>query len=303
MAGRAIWSGVISFGMVHIPVKLFGATHSKDLSFNLIHTSCGTKLQQKRWCPTDEVEVPWSEVARGYQYAKGEYVTLTDEDFEQLPLPSKHTIELTAFVERVEIDPVFYEKSYFLTPDASAEKAYALLLTSLDEEGLTALATITIRKKEQLCALRPHGGTLMLETLFYPDEVQLEREVDLSKVKLAERELQMARALIEVLRKPFRPEDYQDHYREALGTLIEAKLDGKQVVTSPPPRDTKVINLADALARSIAVARKSGKQTTRKAAAHAATKPSPADGKPRRAARAPEKAPARSARRATRKVG
>lgn len=270
MAGRAIWSGVISFGMVHIPVKLYGATQSKDISFNLIHATCGTRLQQKRWCPTDEVEVPWSEVARGFEFAKGQFVTLTDADFEQLPLPSKHTIELTAFVESAEIDPVFYERSYYLTPDEKAEKAYALLLKAIEDQGLTALATITLRKKEQLCALRAHGGTLMLETLFYPDEVQLEREVDLSKVKLADRELQMAHALIDLLKQPFRPEDYQDHYREALGALIEAKLEGEEVVTSPPPREAKVINLADALARSVAVARKRGSKTTRKAAAESA---------------------------------
>ena len=113
---RAIWSGSISFGMVSIPVKLFGATESKDISFNLLHATCGTRLQQRRWCPTDEVDVPWNETARGYEYAKGQYVMLTDEDFERLPLPSKHTIELTSFVEEKEIDPVFYERSYYLEP-------------------------------------------------------------------------------------------------------------------------------------------------------------------------------------------
>ncbi len=258
MGRRAMWSGAISFGMVNIPVKLFSATSAKDVSFNLIHAACGTRVQQKRWCPTDEVEVPWEEIVRGYEYAKGQYVTLTDEDFEQLPLPSKHTIDITAFVKSAEIDPVYYERSYYLEPDARNEKAYALLLRALEEKSLTGIATITMRKKEQLCSIRSQEGTLMLETLYYPDEVQLEREVDLSKVKIDNRELNMAFALIDLLEKPFDPAEYKDHYREALAELIDAKLEGKEVVTSPPPRDTKVIDLADALARSVAAARKSG---------------------------------------------
>jgi|SRR5690606_998266 len=258
MARRAIWSGAITFGMVNIPVKLFSATSSRDLSFNLIHATCGTRVQQKRWCPTEDVEVPWSEIVRGYEYTKGQYVTLTDEDFEQLPLPSRHTIDITAFVESAEIDPVYYEKSYYLEPDERNEKAYALLLRALDEKSLTGLATITMRKKEQLCSIRGQGGTLLLETLYYPDEVQLEREVDLAKVKIDNREMEMAFTLIDLLRKPFEPGEYRDTYREALGELIDAKLEGKEVVTAPPTRDAKVINLADALARSVAAARKSG---------------------------------------------
>ncbi len=256
---RAIWSGSISFGMVTIPVKLFGATESRDIRFNLLHATCGTRLQQRRWCPTDEVEVPWTETARGYEFSKGQYVMLTDEDFERLPLPSKHTIELTAFVEEREIDPVFYEKSYYLGPAERAEKPYALLLKALEEKKLSATASITIRKKEQLCVLRPHEGVIMLETLFYPDEIRQDRGVDLDKVKVSERELDMAFTLIELLKKPFDPSEYKDHYREALAQLIEAKLEGKQVVTAPPSRETGVLDLAEALKRSVEAAKKGGK--------------------------------------------
>src|SRR4026209_2893203 len=224
---RAIWSGSISFGMVSIPVKLFGATESKDIRFSLLHATCGTKLQQKRWCPTDEVEVPWNETARGYEYGKGEFIMLSDEDFEQLPLPSTHTIDLSAFVEEREIDPVFYERSYYLEPAERAEKPYALLLKALEEKKLSATASITIRKKEQLCVLRAHEGTIMLETLYYPDEIRQERGVDLDKVKVSDRELDMAFTLIELLKKPFDPSEYRDHYREALAQLIEGKLEGK----------------------------------------------------------------------------
>ncbi|HEY9015838.1 MAG TPA: Ku protein [Gemmatimonadales bacterium] len=253
---RAIWSGSISFGMVSIPVKLFGATESKDIRFHLLHATDGTRLQQRRWCPTDEAEVPWNETARGYEYAKGQYVMLTDEDFESLPLPSLHTVEISQFVEEKEIDPVFYERSYYLEPGDRSEKPYALLLKALQERGLTAIATITIRKKEQLCALRAHEGTIMLETLYYPDEIRTERGMDLSKVKVSDRELEMAFTLIDIFRKPFDPGEYHDHYREALAEMIEAKLEGKQVVSAPAARESRVIDLADALKRSVEAARK-----------------------------------------------
>lgn len=253
---RAIWSGSISFGMVTIPVKLYGATESRDIRFHLLHATCGTKLQQRRWCPTDEVEVPWSEVARGYEYSKGQYVVLTDEDFEQLPLPSKHTIELSAFVEEREVDPVFYERSYYLEPTDRAEKAYALLLKALEQRKLSAVGSITLRKKEQLCLLRPQDGSIMLETLYYPDEIRLERGIDLSQVRVSERELEMASTLIDLLKRPFDPSEYKDHYREALAELIEAKLEGKQVVTSPPTQEARVFDLAEALKRSVEAAKK-----------------------------------------------
>jgi DNA end-binding protein Ku len=256
---RAIWSGSISFGMVSIPVKLFGATESKDISFNLLHSTCGTRLRQVRWCPTDQVEVPWNETVRGYEYAKNEYVTLTDEDFERLPLPSKHVIELGAFVEEKEIDPVFYERSYYLAPDERGVKPYRLLLGALEKKKLSAVATITIRKKEQLCILRPHEGVVMMETLYYPDEVREKPEVDSTSAKVSERELEMALTLIDLLRKPFDPGEYQDHYRQALAELIEAKLEGRQVVKAPAAPESKVIDLADALRKSVEAARKGAK--------------------------------------------
>jgi DNA end-binding protein Ku len=276
---RAIWSGSISFGMVSIPVRLYGATESKDIPFHLLHAKDGAKLQQKRWCPVDDAEVPWEETARGYEYSKGQYVVLTEEDFERLPLPSKHTIELSQFVEEKEIDPVFYERSYYLEPGERAQKPYALLLKALAEKKLSAVATITIRKKEQLCVLRPNEGAIVLETLYYPDEIRLDRGVDLSEVKVSERELEMAFTLIDILRRPFEPSEYHDRYREALAQLIEAKLEGKQVVKAPAAREPKVFDLADALRRSVAAAKKD-------------VKPKPAT-----------RSRARPARRRTRKVG
>jgi DNA end-binding protein Ku len=277
---RAIWSGSISFGLVSIPVKLYGATESKDIRFHLLHATCGSKLQQRRWCPADEVDVPWEEVARGFEYAKGQYVILTDEDFEQLPLSSTHNIELNAFVEEREIDPIFYERSYYLEPDERGQKPYALMLRALEQRKLSAVGSITIRKKEQLCVIRPLNGTIMLETLFYPDEIRDERGLDLDKVKVSDRELEMAFTLIDLLKRPFNPSEYKDHYREALAQLIEAKLEGKEVVSVRPAKEARVFDLAEALKRSVEAAKK---------------------GKPKAPARSRAR-PARAARR-TRKVG
>ena len=256
MAERAVWSGVISFGMVSIPVKLHTATRSKDISFNLLHATCGTKLQQKRWCPYHDEEVSWDEVVRGYPYAKGEFVTLSDEDFEKLPVPSRHNLEISAFVAASEIDPVFFEKTYYLAPGERGEKPYALLLRALLDKELVAIATITIRKKEQLCALRAQEGVLMLDTLYYADEVAAEPQVDVGETKISKEELSMAHALVELLQKPFDPEQYRDRYREAVTEMIEAKLEGKEIVAAPEPGEAKVLDLAEALARSVAAAKK-----------------------------------------------
>jgi DNA end-binding protein Ku len=256
MAERAVWSGVISFGMVSIPVKLHTATRSKDISFNLLHATCGTKLQQKRWCPYHDEEVSWDEVVRGYPYSKGEFVTLTDEDFEKLPVPSKHTLEISAFVAASEIDPVFFEKTYYLAPGERGEKPYALLLRALQDKELVAIATITIRKKEQLCALRAQEGAIMLDTLFYADEVTAGPQVDVGDMKISKEELTMAHRLVELLQKPFEPDQYKDRYREAVTELIDAKLEGKEIVESPEPAEPKVLDLAEALARSVAAAKK-----------------------------------------------
>lgn len=254
MAGRPIWKGVISFGMVSIPVKLFAATESKDISFHLIHQECNSRLQQRRWCPVDQREVEWGEIVRGYEYAKGRHVILTDEDFERLPLASKHTIELSAFVNAAEIDPVFYERSYYLEPEELGVKPYALLMRALASKGLTALAKLAIRNKERLCALRPAGGSLVLETLHYPDEVRLEGST-VADVEVSERELTMALTLIDLLSEPFQPEKYRDTYREALMEIIESKLQGQEIVEEPAvPEPAQIIDLMAALRASVEAA-------------------------------------------------
>ena len=147
---RSIWNGVISFGMVSIPVKLYTATEDKDISFRQLHKQCGSRLKQLRWCPECDRAVEWDEVVRGYEYAKDEHVAMTEEDFEKLPLPSKQTVELAAFVKADQIDPIYYQKTYYLEPDEKGVKPYALLMQAPKDKDLTGIAKIAVRNKEQL---------------------------------------------------------------------------------------------------------------------------------------------------------
>ena len=248
---RSIWNGVISFGMVSIPVKLYTATDSKDVSFHLLHKEDGSRLKQLRWCPVHDREVESGEIVRGYEYAKDEHVIMSDEDFAKLPLPSKHAIELTTFVKAEEIDPVSYEKSYYLEPEETGVKPYALLMRALKDKKLTAVAKIAIRNKERLCALRPSNGTLMLETLYYPDEIKATREVDQPEVKITKKELEMAFSLIDLMAAPFDAEQYQDGYRDALMKIIEAKLQGAEIVAAPAAPEGKIVDLMAALKQSV----------------------------------------------------
>ncbi len=256
---RAIWKGVISFGMVSIPIRLFPATESKDIGFRQLRRDTNTRVRMLRWDPVEEKEVPYDEIVKGYEYAKDRYVVLDDEDLEKLPLPTKHTIELTAFVEESEIDPVHYEKSYYLSPEDAGLKPYSLLIRAMQAKGLIAIAKVAIRTKERLCALRARGDQLILETLYYPDEIRDPGE-SVAVDEVSEEEMEMARALIEMLEEPFDPEKYTDRYREALMTIINAKLEGQEVATPEAAAPQPAVDLMAALRASVeaAKARKEG---------------------------------------------
>lgn len=254
---RPIWRGAISFGMVSIPVRLFTATENKDISFRQLCPDGQTRVRQIRICPDTGEEVPYDEIVRGYEYAKDRYIVLNDEDFEKLPVPSKHTINLESFVELSEIDPVYYEKAYYLEPDEIGGKPFALLLRAMEERGLTAIGKVTIRNKERLCALRPVDGRIMLDTLYYPDEVRLNQEQAPEVQAVGEQELQMAFALIDMLRSDFEPEQYQDEYREQLMAMIEAKLEGRELEAEVEAVEApNVVDLMSALKASVEATRK-----------------------------------------------
>jgi DNA end-binding protein Ku len=255
---RPIWKGAITFGMISIPVKLFGATESKDLAFNTLHKECKSRLKQKRWCPVDDREVFADEVVRAFEYSKDQYVEISDEDLEALPLPSKHTIELTSFVNQSDIDPVFFERTYYLEPEQIGAKPYALLLRALKTKQVSAVAKIALRNKESLCVLRASDNNLiMLETLYYPDEV---RTADIGAepdVLVSQQELTMALSLVEMYFESFDPKKYQDQYRVALLEMIEAKRGGVQVVATPEAPMPKALDLMAALKASLEAAKKS----------------------------------------------
>lgn len=257
---RAMWTGVIGFGMVSIPVKLYAATENHNVSFHQIHAQCKTRIKELRWCPTCEREVEWKDVEKGFEYAKGEYIEVTEKDLEKLPLPSKNIIEVTAFVKSGEIDPIYFEKSYYLEPEKQGKRPFNLFLESLAKKDMIAIGAITLRTKERLCALRPVGSTVGLATLVYPDELRIDPTEDLPSQKATKQELDMASNLIDLLAEDFSPSKYRDRYREALMKVIDAKLDGEPVkVTRKKATGAEVVDLLEALKQSIGSAKSGAK--------------------------------------------
>ena len=254
MAPRAIWKGAISFGMVVIPIKVFTATSTNDLSFSLLHNTCHSRLQQKRWCPVDEVEVAQKDTVRGYEYAKGQYVVMDPSDFERVAVTSTHTIEITRFVDLETVDPLYFEKSYALEPENLGVKPYYLLKRAMENAGLAAVAKVSLRQKESLCALRPYGPGMMMSTLLYADEVRGYSELNMPEeaVEITDAELGMANLLVEQMTGIFDPGEYKDEYRAALTEIIEARLNSTEPVTAVPvAAKGRVGDLMDALKASI----------------------------------------------------
>lgn len=255
---RNLWKGAISFGLVHVPVKLYSATERKDIKFNYLHEECKTPVKYERMCPTCEREVAMEEIVKGYEYEKGKYVILKDEDFENIPLETTKTVEILNFVDLKEIDPVYFDKSYYLAPGDGGQKAYELLKESMHTTNKVAVAKVVIRSKESLAALRVYQNVIVMETMFYPDEIrgtQLMPELNY-KVQIHDNEIKMARNLIESLSEPFNPEQYENEYRKALNDLIQSKITGEEVEVAPRVEPGKVVDLMEALKASIDLAKK-----------------------------------------------
>ncbi len=255
---RSIWRGAISFGMVAIPVKLYPATSSKDIAFVSLHNSCHTRMRQRRWCEYHEDFVEYSEIVKGYEYAKGQYVVMEPSDFKGLPVPSVHTIEITRFVGLAGIDPIHFEKSYYLEPDAVGQKPFALLTRALKESGRVAVAKVSIRQKEHMCSLRPFGNGIVMATMLYPDEIRPVGELDVPEDEslVSEQELMMAKMLIDQLSGEFNPSEYEDEYRTALQKVIEVKLGAAEPETlAAEPAKPKVGDLMEALRASLEAAK------------------------------------------------
>ena len=251
---RSIWKGAVSFGMVSIPIKLYTATEEKDVAFHLLHKKDGERIKTQRYCPADEAVVEWNDVVRGYEISPDQYVIMTPEDFEKVPVDTTHTIEITDFVPQQQIDPIYYQRTYYLEPEKVGGKPFALLREVLQDSKLVALAKVTLRQKEQLCTLRLYENTIVLETMLYSDEIRSTEDLAVPDVDIGDRELKMAKSLVEMLTGDFEPEKYQDNYREALLELIERKAEGEEI-KRPKPVAGKVTDLMEALRQSIESAR------------------------------------------------
>ena len=259
---RAIWSGAISFGLVNIPVKLYSAVSKKTVRFNQIDAESGARIRQQRVNPEGE-EVPYEQIVKGYEIAPDRYVTISPDELDSLEPQKTRTIDIEDFVELDQIDPIFYDHPYYLVPDTGAAKAYKLLLDAMEDAGRVGIARVVLRSKENLVALRPHGGVITMETMLFADEVVSpdafdEVPVD-GDVESSERELAMAKQLIESLVSDFEPEKYRDEYRDRVLDLIERKAQGETVVIDAAPEEPKEVpDLMAALEASIAAAKSPG---------------------------------------------
>ena len=270
---RAIWKGSISFGLVNIPIALYPATRKEELRFRLLRRSDLSPVNYKRVAEKDGKEVPWDQIVKGYEYEKGKYIVLKDEDFERVDLEATQTVDIQDFVELEEIDPMFFYKPYYLEPQKGGDKAYVLLRDSLEESKKVGIAKVVIKTRQYLAGVKPEDGALVLELMHFADELIDTSQLHLpKKLEVGKRELNMAKALIDSMSAKWNPEKYRDDYREALMEVIEEKVEagGKEIKERPKnaPKPTKVIDLVKVLQQSLEET-KSAKKKTKGRARHA----------------------------------
>ncbi|MGA2759834.1 MAG: Ku protein [Candidatus Cybelea sp.] len=256
---HAIWSGAINFGLVTIPVKLFTAVKTDDLSFNLLHKTDEGRIKYDRVCSVDGKPVPWDEIVKGYEYEKGQYVLLTDDDFAKVNPEATQSVDIVEFVELDKISPMFFDKPYYLEPTKQGRHAYALLREALAESNRVAIARVVIRTKEYIAAVKPIDGALVLELMHWANEIVASDTLELpDSEKLPEKEMQMARMLIDTMSvDEFEPEKFTNKYRDELLTMIEARAAGKELPKAKrAPARSKVVNLMDVLAKSLEESKK-----------------------------------------------
>src|SRR5690348_39911 len=252
---RTIWNGSISFGLVNIPIGLALATQRSDVAFRTLHRECGTPIKQKRWCPLHEREVEAEELVKGWEVAKGEFVIVEEADLESVALQRSQAIDILRFVKLADVDPVFFDRTYYLAPAASEaqRRPYVLLLRAMQESGMAAVGKFVLWGKENLCLIRPQGDTLAMETLFFADDVrsksEIEEAVEATEVKKAE--LALAGQVIESLVGEWNAADFENEYRRDLKAMLEAKLAGQEITRPEPAPETPVVDLMEALRRSV----------------------------------------------------
>jgi len=253
---RAIWKGSISFGLVNIPIALYPATKGEELKFRLLRKTDLSPVNYKRVAEKDGKEVPWDQIVKGYEYEKGKYVVLKDEDFQRVDVEATQTVDIQDFVELDEIDPIFFYKPYYLEPQKGGDKAYVLLRDALKDTNKVGIAKVVIKTREYLAGVKPEDGALVLELMHFADELADMSNLHIpKKVEVGKREMNMARSLIDSMSSKWNPEKYHDDYREALMEVIEEKVEagGKEIEEKPKkaPKPTKVIDLVSVLQKSL----------------------------------------------------
>jgi DNA end-binding protein Ku len=287
---HAIWSGAINFGLVTIPVKLFTAVRTNDLRFNFLHKKDNGRIFNERHCSVCDEKVEYADLVRGYEYEKGHYVTLTDDDLKGVNPEATQSVDIVEFVELEQINPMYFDTPYYLEPEKRGRHAYALLRESLRDANKVGIARVVIRSREHLAALKPNGEALVLELMHYTDELVEQSSFDFPELKeqVAPAELKVAKLLIDSMSSErFEPEKYHDEYRQAVMTMIDARVAGEEVAApeTKRPAATNVVNLMDVLQRSLEQTRDRGGERAApaaKPAAKAAAKKAPAAAKPKR---------------------
>ena len=254
-----MWKGAISFGLVMIPVKLYAATEQRDVTFRQVHRADGGRIKFRRICSVCGEEVPFADVAKGYELPDGEMVVLTDDDLAELPLPTAHSIEVVNFTPAEQLDPILCARAYYTEPEPTGLRAYGLLRDALERSGRVAIARVALRQRESLAALRTREGVMVLETLLWPDEIRVpDFEFLEQSIEVRSQELKMASSLIDSMTVDFDPSQYRDGYRDALEELVAAKMQGQEVVRPHPRPEEGGGSLADALRASLAAAKDTG---------------------------------------------
>jgi DNA end-binding protein Ku len=253
---RAIWKGSISFGLVNIPIALYPATRREELRFRLLRKSDLSPVNYKRVAEKDGKEVPWAQIVKGYEYEKGKYIVLKDEDFQRVDLEATQTVDIQDFVDQEEIAPMFFYKPYYLEPQKGGDKAYALLRDALKDTNKVGVAKVVIKTRQYLAGVKPEDGALVLELMHFADELADPEKLHVpKKMEVGKREMSMAKSLIDTMSSKWNPEKYKDDYREALMEVIEEKVEagGKEIEEKPrkAPKPTKVIDLVSVLQKSL----------------------------------------------------
>lgn len=265
---HAIWSGAINFGLVTIPVKLFTAVRTNDLRFNFLHKTDEGRIKNVRVCSLDGEEVPYSEIIRGYEYEKGQYVTITDEDLKKVNVEATQSVEIVQFCDLSEINPMYFDVPYYLEPEKKGRHAYALLREALRTANKVGIAKVVIRSREHLAALKPNGDALVLELMHWNEELVAQDDFEFPPLKesVPAAEMKVAKMLIDTMTAEFDPTEFQDTYREQLMAMIEARAHGKEVPKgkAKAPAATNVVNLMDVLQRSLDQSKKPARATNAK---------------------------------------